>query len=74
MENFAIFSEVDDLMRSHAFLTDLVERQSIPVFEDMDTALRCTAKVVQKVSAFAQCSAVRVLLLLESTSLLLLQA
>ena len=42
-------SEIDDLERSHAYLTDLVERQGIPVFSHMDTALECTAKSVQQV-------------------------
>ncbi|KAK2191809.1 hypothetical protein NP493_45g06016 [Ridgeia piscesae] len=40
--------EVDDLERSHAYLTDLVERQGIPVFSEMDAALKCTAKAIQQ--------------------------
>jgi len=43
------FREVDDLERSHAYLTDLVERQGIPVFSEMDAALKCTAKAIQQV-------------------------
>jgi len=42
-------SELDDLVRSHAYLTDLVERMSIPVFADINVALQCTKTVVQNV-------------------------
>ena len=45
-----IFSEVEDLERSHAYLTDLVERQCIPVFQDIDTALQCTRKAIKEVN------------------------
>lgn len=47
-------SELEDLVRSHAYLTDLVERMSIPVFTDINVALQCTKTVVKnkiKVSA-----------------------
>ncbi|ELU06794.1 hypothetical protein CAPTEDRAFT_221758 [Capitella teleta] len=40
--------EVEDLERSHAYLTDLVERQGIPVFNDIDTALDCTGKAISQ--------------------------
>ena len=30
------------------YLTDLVERQSIPVFSEMATALHCTRRAIQK--------------------------
>ena len=42
-------SELEDLERSHAYLTDLVERMSIPVFSDINVALLCTKTVVQNV-------------------------
>ena len=56
-------------MRSHAYLTDLVERQGIPVFDSIDTALQCTAKLVKAVNllvllAAADKSALIVLVLL----------
>jgi hypothetical protein len=38
--------EYEDLERSHAYLTDLVERQGIPVFTDIHVALSCTGKAV----------------------------
>jgi len=38
-------SELEDLERSHAYLTDLVERMSIPVFSDLSVALDCTKKL-----------------------------
>ena len=42
-----------DLERGHAYLCDQVERQWTPVFEDLDTALHCTAKVLnQKVPIY----------------------
>lgn len=47
---FFDFSELEDLERSHAYLTDLVERMSIPVFSDIHVALNCTKRVVQNVS------------------------
>ncbi len=43
-------TEYEDLNRSHAYLTDLVERQGIPVFSDINTALKCAAKTVKQVS------------------------
>ena len=59
-------SELEDLERSHAYLTDLVERMSIPVFTDINIALQCTKTVVHNVRAvivncfsnliFLQCS------------------
>lgn len=41
-------SEIEDLERSHVYLTDLIERMSIPVFSDIETALNCTRKAVQQ--------------------------
>ena len=46
---FSWYSELEDLERSHAYLTDLVERMSIPVFGDINVALQCTKTVVQNV-------------------------
>ncbi|XP_078604109.1 uncharacterized protein LOC144877916 [Branchiostoma floridae x Branchiostoma japonicum] len=40
-------SEVEDLERGHAVLFDLVERQGIPVFDDIPTAVHCAAKVLR---------------------------
>ncbi|XP_066295635.1 uncharacterized protein [Branchiostoma lanceolatum] len=40
-------SEVQDLERAHAVLFDLVERQGIPVFDDLPTAVHCAAKVLR---------------------------
>jgi len=40
--------ELCDLERSHAYLTDLVERQGIPVFSNIHTALACTNKSVHQ--------------------------
>lgn len=45
-EEFLLESEIEDLERSHTYLTDLIERMSIPVFSDIDTALNCTKKAV----------------------------
>jgi len=42
-------SELEDLVRSHAYLTDLVERMSIPVFTDVNVAMQCTKTVIQNV-------------------------
>ncbi|KAI8478884.1 hypothetical protein Bbelb_433830 [Branchiostoma belcheri] len=39
--------EVQDLERAHAVLFDLVERQDIPVFDDLHTAVHCAAKVLR---------------------------
>lgn len=36
-------------MRSHAVLTDIVERQGYPVFSTIENALHCTRKVIQEV-------------------------
>ncbi|XP_071821379.1 uncharacterized protein [Apostichopus japonicus] len=41
-------SELQDLKRGHAFLCDLVERQCLPIFEDLETAIHCSAKVLQQ--------------------------
>jgi len=38
--------EVEDLQRSHIYLIDLVERMSIPVFCDIDSALKCTKTIL----------------------------
>ena len=43
------YSEVEDLQRSHAYLIDLVERMGIPVFSNIDLALKCTCKTIQQV-------------------------
>ncbi|KAK2168035.1 hypothetical protein LSH36_21g07071 [Paralvinella palmiformis] len=40
--------EVEDLQRSHAYLIDLVERMGIPVFSNIDLALKCTCKTIQQ--------------------------
>ena len=48
--SFYYFSEIEDLERSHVYLTDLIERMSIPVFSDIETALNCTRKAVQQVN------------------------
>jgi hypothetical protein len=39
-------SEYEDLTGGQLLLQDLVERHDIPVFNDINTALKCTAKVV----------------------------
>ena len=41
--------EYEDLERSHAYLTDLVERQGIPVFGEIEIALDCTNKAIKDV-------------------------
>lgn len=41
-------SELEDLQRSHAYLIDLVERMGIPVFNNIDIALKCTCKAIQQ--------------------------
>nr|XP_054769839.1 uncharacterized protein LOC129277716 isoform X1 [Lytechinus pictus] len=40
--------ELADMGTAHAFLCDLVERQCLPIFDDLDTALHCTAKVLNQ--------------------------
>jgi hypothetical protein len=42
--------EVRDLKNSYAFLTDMVERMSIPVFSDINVALECARRMVKNVS------------------------
>lgn len=41
-------SEFEELNDAQITVQDLLERQSIPVFDDLDIALQCTAKVIQK--------------------------
>jgi len=43
--------ELEDLERSHVYLTDLVERMSIPVFSNIHKALECTKRVLEMVRA-----------------------
>ena len=45
IENFIIFREYEELNGSLLMVQDLVERQGIPVFSQMNHALNCTAKV-----------------------------
>eukprot|EP00057_Strongylocentrotus_purpuratus_P007206 XP_011661680.1 PREDICTED: uncharacterized protein LOC100888673 isoform X1 [Strongylocentrotus purpuratus] len=40
--------ELADMGTAHAFLCDLVERQCLPIFDDLDAALHCTAKVLNQ--------------------------
>ena len=40
-------SEYEELTRGQLLLQDLVERHGIPVFNDIQTALECTAKVMR---------------------------
>ncbi|XP_041481634.1 uncharacterized protein LOC121428834 isoform X2 [Lytechinus variegatus] len=40
--------ELADMGTAHAFLCDLVERQCLPIFDDLETALHCTAKVLNQ--------------------------
>jgi len=40
--------EYEDLERSHEYLTDLVERQGIPVFNNISVALECTKKAIRE--------------------------
>ncbi|KAJ8038682.1 hypothetical protein HOLleu_16174 [Holothuria leucospilota] len=40
--------ELLDLKRGHAFLCDLVERQCLPIFDDLETAIHCSAKVLKQ--------------------------
>ena len=42
---------MDDIRRSHMYLRDVVERCSIPVFTDIQTALHAAEIVLQGVSA-----------------------
>jgi len=44
-----LYRELEDLERSHAYLTDLVERMSTPVFTDINKALECTKSVLEMV-------------------------
>ena len=46
---FFSLREYEDLVRSYAYLTDLVERQGIPVFDEIDIALTCTNKAIKEV-------------------------
>ena len=39
--------EYEELTRGQLLLQDLVERHGIPVFNDIQTALECTAKVMR---------------------------
>lgn len=43
------FRELDDIMRGRQILVDLIERNALPVFKDINTALKCSAHVLQKV-------------------------
>jgi hypothetical protein len=45
--NVIIHREFDDLSAGQMVLQDLVERQGIPVFDNIPVALNCTAKVNQ---------------------------
>ena len=49
MQMMVLYRELEDLERSHAYLTDLVERMSIPVFTDVHKALECTKRVLEMV-------------------------
>ncbi|XP_022327865.2 uncharacterized protein LOC111127124 isoform X1 [Crassostrea virginica] len=40
--------ELDDIMRGRQILVDLIERNALPVFKDINTALKCSAHVLQK--------------------------
>lgn len=42
--------ELDDIMRGRQILVDLIERNALPVFKDINTALKCSAHVLQKVA------------------------
>ena len=44
-----IFREMLDLVKGRLILTDLVERNSVPIFSDIDKALNCTNLVATKV-------------------------
>ena len=48
-----ICREYEDLTRSHAYLTDLVERQGVPVFNDIPVGLKCAEKALKNVSSYA---------------------
>jgi hypothetical protein len=48
--NCCVRREVNDIKHSYAFLTDMVERMSIPVFSDIHTALECARRVLKNVS------------------------
>lgn len=52
-----LFRELDDIMRGRQILVDLIERNALPVFKDINTALKCSAHVLQKVRSarFSQC-------------------
>ncbi|XP_071947867.1 uncharacterized protein [Antedon mediterranea] len=41
-------SELNDLNRGHHFLIDLVQRKCLPIFEDIETAVHCAAKVINQ--------------------------
>lgn len=45
----SVCSELDDLDRSHAYLTDLVERMTIPVYTELKVALDCIKKMCKQV-------------------------
>ncbi|XP_033098501.1 uncharacterized protein LOC117102335 isoform X2 [Anneissia japonica] len=40
--------ELSDLTRAHHFLVDLVQRQCLPIFDDIETAVHCAAKVINQ--------------------------
>ncbi|XP_062619159.1 uncharacterized protein LOC134280725 isoform X2 [Saccostrea cucullata] len=40
--------ELDDILRGRQILVDLIERNALPVFKEVNTALRCAAHVIQK--------------------------
>ncbi|XP_071036486.1 uncharacterized protein [Parasteatoda tepidariorum] len=45
---FSIFREFKDLQQGQRYLQDLVERQGIPVFDNIHHAVQCTATILKK--------------------------
>ena len=44
------FSEITDISRGRLILTDLVERNSVPIFSKIEVALQCTKILLRKVT------------------------
>lgn len=49
MNIICYFSEISDISRGRRILTDLVERNSVPIFTKIEVALQCTKTLLRKV-------------------------
>ena len=46
------FSEMTDISRGRLILTDLVERNSVPIFSSIQAALQCTKILLRRVHVY----------------------